>query len=471
VIGGVCGGLAAYFNIDTVWVRLAMFLLIFFGGLSLWVYIILWIVIPEAKTTADKFAMRGEAANINNIFRSFKEEAVDVKNRFGKEFRDNQYGERIRSNAADILGTFFNILGRLIGLFLVLLGTVFLLLYAGLLLGISIIDTDNDISNWKAVIFDSGLHYNLAVFSFIVVIGIPVFMILYSGIKLLFRIRYSNRWLNLGLGVMWLFGLFAGIYVTMLTVKQFNQASKIKESVTLKGIQDTVLIKLNPVAMTLAEWEIDNKDDLEAELASHHSGYRFGGSGTGRTIIGYANLDVVQSTSDSVELMISYSSRGETRKQANDGAREIKYKYLQKDNELLFDEVFKVTNGTKFRNQEVSIKLKIPVGMVIYLDHSVKYLLDEVDNTSNTWDGDMVGRRWKMTARGLQCIDCANLHQFNDMGLPLPPEPPLPPDPDDRRSHVKIDNDGIRIRSEDANVDITSDGINVNTREKRESNK
>ena len=44
---GVCGGLAAYFGIDVAVVRLLMFLLIFFGGISLWVYIILWIVIPS----------------------------------------------------------------------------------------------------------------------------------------------------------------------------------------------------------------------------------------------------------------------------------------------------------------------------------------------------------------------------------------------------------------------------------------
>src|SRR6478735_6073212 len=40
-IGGVCSGLAAYFDVDTVWIRLAMFVLVFFGGLSIWVYIIL----------------------------------------------------------------------------------------------------------------------------------------------------------------------------------------------------------------------------------------------------------------------------------------------------------------------------------------------------------------------------------------------------------------------------------------------
>lgn len=47
VIGGVCAGIAQFFNIDTVVVRLLMFLLVFFGTVSLWVYIILWIVMPS----------------------------------------------------------------------------------------------------------------------------------------------------------------------------------------------------------------------------------------------------------------------------------------------------------------------------------------------------------------------------------------------------------------------------------------
>ncbi len=47
VIGGVCGGIAQYFGIDVSVVRLLTFILIFFGGISLWVYIIMWIVIPS----------------------------------------------------------------------------------------------------------------------------------------------------------------------------------------------------------------------------------------------------------------------------------------------------------------------------------------------------------------------------------------------------------------------------------------
>ncbi len=48
VFAGVCGGLAEFFGLDTSLVRIATLLLILFGGLSLWVYIILWLIVPKA---------------------------------------------------------------------------------------------------------------------------------------------------------------------------------------------------------------------------------------------------------------------------------------------------------------------------------------------------------------------------------------------------------------------------------------
>lgn len=56
-IAGICGGLGEYFDADPTMIRLVMLLLILLGGLSIWAYIILWIIIPEEP--ARKF-------NINN---------------------------------------------------------------------------------------------------------------------------------------------------------------------------------------------------------------------------------------------------------------------------------------------------------------------------------------------------------------------------------------------------------------------
>ncbi len=78
-IGGVCSGLAAYFNIDPTWVRLLFVLLIFAAGSTILAYIILWIVIPKAITTADRLSMRGERINLSNIERSIKEDLRDIK--------------------------------------------------------------------------------------------------------------------------------------------------------------------------------------------------------------------------------------------------------------------------------------------------------------------------------------------------------------------------------------------------------
>lgn len=79
VLGGVCGGLGAYFNTDPILFRI-IFILIFFGmGSGLIIYIILWIAIPEASTTTQKLEMRGEAVTIENIKRAVREEFENIK--------------------------------------------------------------------------------------------------------------------------------------------------------------------------------------------------------------------------------------------------------------------------------------------------------------------------------------------------------------------------------------------------------
>ncbi|WP_282036783.1 PspC domain-containing protein [Saccharicrinis aurantiacus] len=85
VLGGVCSGIAAYLNIDPVLVRVAFGIFLFLSaGTIIPVYIILWILIPAAITTAQKLEMRGENVTINNIEKFIKREYEDVKDRFSK---------------------------------------------------------------------------------------------------------------------------------------------------------------------------------------------------------------------------------------------------------------------------------------------------------------------------------------------------------------------------------------------------
>ncbi len=79
-LGGVCSGMGAYWQIDPLVFRI-IFLIAFFGfGVGLIIYIILWIVIPEAKTAAQKLEMKGEPVNISNIGKTVKEEFNNIRN-------------------------------------------------------------------------------------------------------------------------------------------------------------------------------------------------------------------------------------------------------------------------------------------------------------------------------------------------------------------------------------------------------
>ena len=79
IIGGVASGLGHYFGIDRVWIRLILIILVLssIGGV-VFVYILLWALIPEAKTTSEKLRMRGEPVNISNIEKKIKEGLDDV---------------------------------------------------------------------------------------------------------------------------------------------------------------------------------------------------------------------------------------------------------------------------------------------------------------------------------------------------------------------------------------------------------
>ena len=79
IFGGVCSGLAAYLNWDTLLVRILFAVMIFAFGVGIGLYLVLWIVVPEAKTTAQKLEMRGDPVTIENIKESVKSEFETVK--------------------------------------------------------------------------------------------------------------------------------------------------------------------------------------------------------------------------------------------------------------------------------------------------------------------------------------------------------------------------------------------------------
>ena len=79
VIGGVCSGMGAYWDIDPVIIRVIFVALVLAGGVGALVYLILYIVLPEARTTTQKIEMKGNPVNIHNIKDSVKKEFDTVR--------------------------------------------------------------------------------------------------------------------------------------------------------------------------------------------------------------------------------------------------------------------------------------------------------------------------------------------------------------------------------------------------------
>ena len=84
MIGGVLAGLGHYFGIDKVWLRVFLLIMIFAWGTGFLAYIILWIVMPAAITTAEKLEMTGEPVTISNIERKVREEYENVSDKIKK---------------------------------------------------------------------------------------------------------------------------------------------------------------------------------------------------------------------------------------------------------------------------------------------------------------------------------------------------------------------------------------------------
>lgn len=67
VIGGVCGGIGEYFNVDPTWVRVLFVLSIFAKGLGLLAYLIAWIVIPRRRETAGSEPVQGDSSGAEAV--------------------------------------------------------------------------------------------------------------------------------------------------------------------------------------------------------------------------------------------------------------------------------------------------------------------------------------------------------------------------------------------------------------------
>lgn len=214
MLAGVASGIGAYFDIDPIWIRLLFLVSIFFGGTGILLYIILWVLIPEAKSASQKLEMRGHPVDLQGIARVVKESVEDASER-GVFRKGSDILQRIVS-------AFFRVIGKVLGALFVV-GSFFGAI--GLLIGAGIIAT-----NWNAPYNDFPLRGVVAepllIAGFIagfIAILIPLIAVFALGIRLVNRKTVFPSAIAFGLIGIWALALSAGGTIAVKAAGEYYQ--------------------------------------------------------------------------------------------------------------------------------------------------------------------------------------------------------------------------------------------------------
>lgn len=228
-IGGVCGGLAAYCGWDPTYVRLATVALAFLSCSTVAIaYIIMWIVIPAAKTPLQQMELRGESPTLNNIGNSVKKFFGQTPSRNSDTVTapyENLTSESKPPRAATGLSRFFSILAK-IGLCLA--GLICIVIVVALL-GISLAGIGYGVYNLTSFQYLPPYFFTKlgVLICMTVLLGIPLIILIWNIIRVLFRPRrrwhINSTWRMIFL-IMWCVALFSCIRLAKMVPNFPDQA-------------------------------------------------------------------------------------------------------------------------------------------------------------------------------------------------------------------------------------------------------
>jgi phage shock protein PspC (stress-responsive transcriptional regulator) len=405
VFGGVCSGLGAYFKMDPVILRI-IFGVLFFAttGAALLAYFILWIAVPKAKTTAQRLEMHGQEATVKNIEKSIREEVNDVKESYQKFKKSNAYtkGKKSMEGAGDVA---YNVLKLVLKIAVIIIGILLIISgFLGLLGMISSLAVGHSLVQGWPMIWSPEIHFpdffnnfvepgtvTLGIIFIGLLAGIPLLAILFIGSKLVFRYKSNNIAVGLSMVGVWFISLIALIAVSAGQLGNFkNQASTVISNPLSCDNCQTLTLKLS-----------EDKYENYAETDWDLNNFKVVMVNGDKIMLGKPQLDIEKAGGDNFVVTIKKFSRGHSRERAKDYAADIIYNYEVNDSSLVFDPWFILKESSKWRDQEVKITLKLPEGKAIYLSEEMIDIIYDIENVSNTWDGDMVGKTWVMKPEGL----------------------------------------------------------------------
>lgn len=405
VLGGVCSGMSAYFNIDPVFLRILFVVLIFLGvGVSALIYLILWIVVPAAVTTAQRLEMRGEEATITNIQKTIQEEMTEVKKSFTK-FSKSETVKKGREMAGRASAHAFRGAGKLattlIGSLLIVVGFFGL---AGFLISLIVggtavrtdfggLNPDLDLSGVLGYMVSPGV-LSISILLGVLLVGIPLLALLFVGTKLVFNYKTNNKAIGLGAFGIWLAALVALIFITVGQVRNFSEKNTVSSGRALQL----------PECKTLTIRLSDQSQKTEAEMALRVEGFTLVEQGGKNVLAGSPKLSIEGTDAPDFSVVIRKTSRGRNAAEVQENLEAVNYDMETKDSTLVLDPFFTIGSQAKWRKQEVQVVVKVPNGKQVKLADDLGKLNFDFSNVNNVWNKDMVGQTWVMTPEGLSQV-------------------------------------------------------------------
>ncbi len=429
VFFGVCGGISAYFGWDPVILRVIFVTAFLLFGSGLLLYLLLALIIPKARTTAQKLQMRGEPVTAENISKavsdSFRDLKDDIKD-FGKKNDINE--ERIKKEGRRVgqflrkLGNFIANLFRLTGIILakiigfavlaVSLIVVFALAAAFLgwdtafMIDVNELHSRELLQNISHALFASDTHRSVFIWSLAGLTLIPFILLIFAGIQLLFGISKIPGRPGLALGILWFLSLGAMAVSGVKLYGEFAYEADYQEEIPVNTESDILYINVS--------------DDEDVK-------YRFKtGLGAGSIFFkGFVTIPGIDSThiiyrgknkltvaeaekNSPFRPEVMRTSNGHSRKNALDNARNIEIEHRISADTLYIRPYFTLKKGQKIRAQEVTYTVHVPVGKRFELSPGAASVLHDVPNINNMYDADMAGHTWIMTRNGPACETCDN---------------------------------------------------------------
>jgi phage shock protein PspC (stress-responsive transcriptional regulator) len=393
-IAGVCSGLSHYANIDAKWFRLMFLVSLFFAGSGIVAYLIMWILIPRASTRSQRMYMKGQAVNLHGFIRNFEEELA------GNQLisRSRGFFVELAEAAGRIVRTLGKSFFKIIAVIIIVFGSCFFL---ALLVALAVFFGfwDANPSDYFPLNIVNNAYLSSMVIAFFVAIAIPIIALVLFAIRVAFNSKAINRTVSFALLVVWLGGVMVSIFYITKVASEFKEEAEFTQVRELK--------KYDAYTLTLDRSRFFSKED-SVKYQINSDKYR------GKVILNdmddpfnlprNVRLNIEKSDNGLVTLTQNNSAHGKTFENALNHAQNIHYDFSQQDSLLNFSPFLQLNRNTNWRDQEVELTLKVPVGVKLFLNEDMNRFSYSFDYWSCNDDQEGGPKAWVMTEEGLKCI-------------------------------------------------------------------